>query len=84
MSKADPKTSDRFGLREDPPNLFEEMWEIGYTLARLHICMRRNPNEVEVMLRDFGRRHPRMADFLKREMESLMRRKNRVTSESER
>ena len=82
MSKGDPETSDRSGLRKDPANLFEEMYVLGYKLAGLHICMRRDPDEVEVMLRNLRPRHPRPADFLKGEMEGQMRLKDRVMSES--
>ena len=84
MSKAEPKTSDRSGVRKDPANLFEEMYALGYTLAGLHLCMERDPDEVELMLRNLRPRHPRLADFLQREMKIRARRKDRVMSESER
>ena len=84
MSKAEPKTSDRFGVRRKPPDLVEEMCALYYTLAGLHMCMEKDPDEVEVMLQNLRPRHRRLFDFLKGEMESLLRRKNRVTSESER
>ena len=38
----------------------------------------------ELMLRNLRARHPRLADFLQREMKIRVRRKDRVMSESER